>query len=199
MWVKRVSVLSSVLALALVIALRPQKDATPHPEVTTWLDLLEIECDPDSPENNYDWTTNAPPTEKKRMGILKELAALGPPALADIHARLKSPGEDEFLQMLDVAAATLGDPKAVLSSARHMVYSAHPGVRVCASQILRKLGDPRTVEWFQAALLDDRCVRNDACGIRHELFYPVRTTAELALLELGHSEDEIARWSRGAE
>lgn len=173
----------------------PVPRAADHFEIWALLASLERECDPDSPNNDYEWSSNAPPTERRRMELLAGLKELGAPALAEVRDRRQAERDDEYGQMLAVAAAALGDESVVVEASKLMAWSDFPAVRICAAQVVRGLKDERAVEWFQVALHDQRSVRNDACATWRERFYPVRVTAELALRELGRTEDEIARWS----
>lgn len=155
-------------------------------EVRTLLTQLEQECEPDSPMNDYAWSSNAPPTERHRRQMLERFHEIEAVALAEVHARLRKPRDDEFGEMLVVIASAMGDKTLVPMTARLMAYSEHPAVRLCAARELRRLRDPRTTEWFDyAANNDDRRVRNDGCGRAAEFFYPVRTVAALALKEMG--------------
>jgi hypothetical protein len=114
--------------------------------------------------------------------ILERLHELREAAAPEVARRLEQPRNDEFVEMLIVLAAGLGDCSMITPAAKLMAYSEYPAVRLSAARELRMLRDPQTLEWFEyAALHDDRCVRNDGCGRTVELFYPVRTEAELAL------------------
>ena len=162
----------------------------PDLEVSALLDRLRSECDPEALSNNYSGTTTEQPTELACTQILKQLQALGPVARAEVQARLKTSGDDEFGEMLVLAAVVVGDDSRMLEAARLMVWSGHPAVRLCMARELKKRPDPRTVEWFQQALHDDRFVLNDAC-MRGEpaRYYPVRVVAELALRDMGEVAD----------
>lgn len=180
-----------VVTIVRLVPLHPDQDVVApiqqdRWEVWTLLARLEQECSPDSPANDYAWSSNAPPTERHRREMMERLHELGPEALAEVQARMEKPRADEFGEMLVVIAAALGDDAKVEQAAKLMAYSGHPAVRLIAARELKRLRDPRTIEWFDyAALNDDRVVRNDACGRTVELFYPVRTTAQLALRDMG--------------
>lgn len=155
-------------------------------EVWTLLTRLEKECHPLSPSNDYSFSNSAPPTERRRREILARLHELRETASTEVKNRLESAREDEFGEMLVVLAAGLGDAAKVDHASQIMAYSQYPAVRLCAARELRKLRDPRTVEWFEYALHnDERRVHNDHCGRTPEFYYPVRTVAELALKEMG--------------
>jgi hypothetical protein len=157
-----------------------------RPKVNALLAQLARECDPDSPGNDYAWSSKAPPTERHRRMILEQLHRMREEALTVVKSRLKNPPNDEFGEMLVVLAAALGDPGKVVPAAKLMAYSEHPAVRLCAARELQKLRDPQIIEWFEyAAIHDDRCVRNDDRGSFVEFFYPVRTVAGLALKDFG--------------
>lgn len=164
-------------------------DVREHPErveVQALLSKIEAECHPDSPANNYEWSSKAPPTEKHRREILERLHGMREVAAAEVRLRIQEKRTDEFGEMLVVIAAALGDERNLIPAARLMAYSEHPAVRLCAARELGKLRDPRTIEWFDfAACTDDRRVRNDGCGRTAEYFYPVRTVAVLALQDMG--------------
>lgn len=161
------------------------QDSLKNPVVLVLLQQLERECDPDSPDNNYDWTINAQPTERTRAALLKQLNAIGPLSLDEVQTRRQNALNEEYREMLTLAAMTLGDAAALEETAKNMVYSTHPAVRLCAARELRKLKDKRIEEWFYLALRDERSVRNDACGRETHRYYPVRVVAELALLDMG--------------
>ncbi|MFZ4768191.1 MAG: hypothetical protein ACOYMN_24850 [Roseimicrobium sp.] len=155
-------------------------------EIWSLLTQLEKECAPDSPMNDYQWSSNAPPTERHRREMLEIFHTQADVTLTEVHARMEKPRNDEFGEMLVIIAAALGDESMMLKAAHLMAYSEHPAVRLCAARELRKLRDSRTIEWFEyTAQHDDRRVRNDACGGSEEFFYPVRSVSELALKELG--------------
>jgi hypothetical protein len=157
-----------------------------HAKVVALLAQLERECDPDSPWNDYVWSSKAPPTERHRRIILEQLHGMNDAALAEVRSRLKDPPLDEFGEMLIVLAAAFGDASKVIPAAKLMAYSEHPAVRLCAARELAKLRNPQTIEWFEyAASHDDRCVRNDDRGSFVDFFYPVRTVATLALKDMG--------------
>lgn len=153
--------------------------------VSVLLKQLERECDPDSPDNNYDWSINAQRTEFTRAALLQQLNAIGPLSLDEVQVQRQHAMNEEYRQMLTLAAMTLGDDASLMETARNMVYSMHPAVRLCAARELRKLKDRRTEEWFYLALKDDRSVRNDACSRVPYRYYPVRVVAELALRDMG--------------
>jgi hypothetical protein len=151
-------------------------------EVLALLSKLESECDPDAPSNNYAWSSRAPPTERHRRIILERLHELRDAAAPEVARKLEERRTDEFGEMLIVLAGALGNQAMVIPAAKLMAYSPYPAVRLSAARELCKLRDPGTVEWFEyAAAHDDRFVRNDGCGRVAELYYPVRTVAELAL------------------
>lgn len=160
-------------------------------QVRTILQALEKECAPDSPFNDYVWSTNAPPTERHRRQMLETLHGLKRAALEEVQERIRSDtsptdNQREFGQMLVILAAAMGDDSQIIPSSMLMAYSEYPAVRLCAARELRKLRDCRCVEWFEfAARNDDRFVKGDGCGGTREVYYPVRTVAELALRDLG--------------
>lgn len=174
-----------VIGVALLSVTTVPLDQGDSKLVSSLLQQLERECDPESPDNNYDWTLNAQPTEHKRGELLKQLNAIGPVSLAEVQACRQREVNTEYHEMLTLVAMTLGDDAALEETARNMAYSTHPAVRLCAARELRKRRDRRMEEWFQLALRDDRSVRNDACGRESHRYYPVRVVAELALKEMG--------------
>lgn len=156
--------------------------------VFTLLQKLERECDSDSPDNDYDWSITAQRTERTRADLLQQLNAIGPLTLDQVQRQRQDALNGEYSQMLTLAAMTLGDDASLMETAKNMVYSSHPAVRLCAARELRKLKDRRTEEWFYLALKDERSVRNDACSNRQPYrYYPVRVVAELALRDMGIS------------
>jgi hypothetical protein len=172
-------------------------------EVQALLLRIESECNPDSPANNYEWSSNAPPTEKHRREILERLHELREAAADEVRVRLLKKRIDEFGEMLVVIAAAMGDETKIIPAAKLMAYSEHPAVRLSAARELMKLRDSRTVEWFEyAACNDDRRVRNDGCGRTAEYYYPVRTVAVLALKDMGvefKSPEQLAKDQRARE
>lgn len=78
----------------------PARDHAVHPTVLALLAQLEKECDPDSPWNNYEWSSNAPPTEKHRRLILEQLHTLRDDALGEVRVLLEKKRFDEFGEML---------------------------------------------------------------------------------------------------
>ncbi|MEY4485394.1 MAG: hypothetical protein RL693_2846, partial [Verrucomicrobiota bacterium] len=64
------------------------------------LQRLKWECDPDSPENNYDWTTNAQRTERTRAALLKDLNAIGPLSLHEVQIQRHHAIDAEYQVML---------------------------------------------------------------------------------------------------
>jgi hypothetical protein len=164
----------------------PSVSATDRAAVLKLLDELEKECDPDSPSNDYVWSSGSPSTERHRRQIIERLHGVRDATLAEVGSRLQTQRDDEFGEMLTVLAAAMGRDSMVVPAARLMVYSEHPAVRLCAARELAKLHNPLTIEWFEyAAMHDDRCVRNDDRGSFVEFFYPVRTVAEIALKDMG--------------
>jgi hypothetical protein len=105
--------------------------------------------------------------------------------------------DDEMRGMLVVIAAALGDADSVKKAGQEMAWSDFPAVRISAARTLRRLQDPRTIEWFLDAMDDNHFVVNGGCGTLREKFYPVRSIARLALREVAsrHPVDRVAqRW-----
>jgi hypothetical protein len=44
-------------------------------DVVQWLKALEVECDPATLGNDYEWSQSTQPTERRRMELLKKLQA----------------------------------------------------------------------------------------------------------------------------
>src|SRR6478609_5947521 len=91
----------------------PKVSATDRAEVLKLLVELEKECDPDSPSNDYVWSSNAPPTERHRRQIIERLHGLRNATLEEVGRRLKTQRADEFGEMLIVLAAALGKDSMV--------------------------------------------------------------------------------------
>lgn len=160
---------------------------------------LRHECDPDNPEADYYWSQRSMPTERKRAAIIEDCREIGAELLPEVRQQLAHENDPEVRGMLVVIAGALGDEMAVESVGRVMVWSDFPAVRICAAQVLRRLHDRRSVEWFRSALQDPHFVVNGGCGTLRELFYPVRGIAQIALRELDVEPvdaDEIYRRKR---
>lgn len=163
---------------------KPASPAAIPASVTDLLDQLERECDLSALGNDYLFYP-VPPTEARRRDLLSALRNHGASALAEVRSRLKQPRGAEFGEMLVLAAAALGDETSVAPAGRLMLWSPSPAVRISAVRIFRQLHDPRSIEWLRAALDDDRFVLNCGCGTPVERYYPIRTVAEIALIEMG--------------
>ncbi len=164
-----------------------------HPAFPSWLQRLAHECEPGNFDAEYAWSTTAVPTEKHREALLAEVRPLGEALLPDVKAEMQRTPNDELRSMLLVVAVALGDKDSIVPAAKTMVWSDFPAVRLSAARELRRLHDPRTIEWFQAALQDERFVHNCDCQKQLEKYYPVRTVAEIALREMGVTMSETAQ------
>lgn len=174
-------------SLAMIVWLGFRGSVRENPEAAAVLQQLWNECDPDTLGSDYAWSTSAMPTETHRLDLLEKCRVAGAAWLPTVQRRLVRAQDSEFTQMMQLAALAAGDPSQVLPVCRLMAWSDYPAVRICAARELRRLHDPRTVEWFETALNDDRFVLNCACGDYQERFYPVRTIALRALKDLGQS------------
>lgn len=171
----------------------PHEGRPVHPAFPRLLQRLEHECDPNNFDADYSWSTMAVPTEKNREVLLAEFRQYGAAMLPDVKAAMQRTNDDELRSMLLVVAVVLGDKDSIVPAAKTMVWSDFPAVRLSAVRELRRLHDPRTIEWFQAAQHDERFVHNCDCQTKIEKYYPVRTVAELALREMGVSLTETAQ------
>lgn len=180
-WLSYLLVLVGVAAIARwqVPSVTPPSSTIVH----SLLNQLEAECDLTTPGNDYEFYP-VPATEARRRHLIQELQAAGPSALPQIRTRLQQTGDQEFREMLDLAAAALGDEAGLARAARLLAWSPSPAVRMEAVRVLRQLRDPRSTEWLQTALQDERFVMNCGCGAPPERYYPIRTVAEIALLEM---------------
>ena len=175
--------------------------ATAPTEVIQWLEELRAQCDPDQPGNDYLWSTNTQPTERRRMDLLARLTA-GPRDTALAIRQLEAEGvpDEEFRQMLVLASLSAKNEASVQSACRLMAWSGYPAVRICAARMLRTLKKPSCAEWFALALDDDRVVLNNGCGMDGDgRLYPVRLIASLALQDLGMTDAQISELQRGGE
>ena len=66
----------------------------------------------------------------------------------------------------------------------HPPHHQRPSRRCSAARTLRRLHDPQTIPWFRIALKDGHFLVNGGCGSYRELFFPVRTLAQVALREM---------------
>ena len=163
-----------------------QSDEPVRPGVEQWLKALEVECDPATIGNDYEWSQSTQPTERRRMDLLKKLHA-SPRETADAisHLALNPAVNDERAQMLSLARLDPRNLPSVLRVCKLMVWSGYPAERICAARLLRELKNPACEEWFTLALQDERVVMNNACGLDADgRIYPVRLIAELALRDL---------------
>ncbi len=190
---KRTIVLGLAGVIGLLIAVRwrsaaPEAPAKHDPLLAPVVERLRAECDPDNPGSDYAWSTNAMPTERIRDDLIRECQRIGPRLIPAVREAADSADNDEMRGMLVVIAAALGDDASVLPAAHEMAWAASPAVRLSAARVLSDLRDPRTVEWFELALQDDRFVRGCGCASEEERFYPVRAVAQLALRSMGAGE-----------
>ena len=155
-----------------------QWNAGPPPAFAGILARVRHECDPENPDADYSGTLRTMPTERKREAILADARKIGARLLPGVRREMARERDYEVRGMLTVMAAALGDEAAIVQAGREMAWSGYPAVRICAAKTLRRLKDPRTAEWFLAALQDDHFVVNG------EKFYPVRNLARMALQEL---------------
>ena len=155
-------------------------------DVVQWLKALEVECDPATLGNDYEWSQSTQPTERRRMELLTKLQAKPRETAAAISRLALNPAaNDERAQMLTLARLDAKDLPSVQRVCRLMVWSGYPAVRICAARLLRELKNPACEEWFTLALQDERVVMNNACGLDADgRIYPVRLIAELALRDL---------------
>ena len=155
-------------------------------DVLQWLKALEVECDPATLGNDYEWNQSTQPTERRRMELLKKLQAKPRETASAIYRLALNPAvNDERAQMLTLARLDAKDLPSVQRVCRLMVWSGYPAVRICAARLLRELKNPACEEWFTLALQDERVVMNNACGLDADgRIYPVRLIAELALRDL---------------
>ena len=124
------------------------------------------------------------PTERKREAIIQRCRGLGVKLLPMVRGALECEQDDEARGMLTVIAAALGDATACVPAAKEMVWSEFPALKISAARTLRRLHDPRMVPWFRIALKDGHFLVNGGCGGYRELFFPVRTLAQVALREM---------------
>jgi hypothetical protein len=181
-------VITAVLVVAVVsIALgwRNQPPMETHAEWTEILYDLRHECDPANPEADYSWNQRSMPTERKREVIIQRCCQLGVKLLPKVWGALEFEQDDEVRGMLTVIAAALGDSTACVPAAKQMVWSEFPALKISAARTLRRLHDPRMIPWFRIALKDSHFIVNGGCGRYRELFFPVRTLAQIALREMG--------------
>jgi hypothetical protein len=181
-------VITAVLVVAVVsIALgwRNQPPMMLHAAWTEILHDLRHECDPANPEADYSWNQRSMPTERKREAIIQRCRGLGAKLLPKVRGALEFEQDDEVRGMLTVIAAALGDSTAFVPAAKEMVWSDFPALKISAARTLRRLHDPRMVPWFRIALKDSHFIVNGGCGTYRELFFPVRTLAQIALREMG--------------
>lgn len=179
--------ISITIMLAGWLALRPlNSNQTSNTEVSHWLRALEVECDPATIGNDYEWSQSTQPTERRRMELLRKLHASPRETAAAISRLALNPAaNDECAQMLTLASLDAREKSSVLAVCRLMVWSGYPAVRICAARLLRDLKNPVCEEWFTLALHDERVVMNNACGLDGDgRIYPVRLIAELALRDL---------------
>lgn len=164
----------------------PRSNESAHPEVLQWLKALEVECDPATIGNDYEWSQSTQPTERRRMELLNKLRAHPRETAAAISRLALNPAvNDERAQMLTLARLDAKELPSVQRVCRLMVWSGYPAVRICAARLLRELKNPACEEWFTLALQDERVVMNNACGLDADgRIYPVRLIAELALRDL---------------
>jgi hypothetical protein len=180
-------------AAPVVTQVPPKEEHRIHPAFPKLLQRLEHECDPNNFDADYSWSTMAMPTEKNRAALLAEFRQHGTALLPDVKATMQRTSNDELRSMLLVTAVALGDKDSIVPAARTMVWSDFPAVRLSAARELRRLHDPRTIEWFQAAQHDERFVHNCDCQTKIEKYYPVRIVAEIALREMGVTLIETAQ------
>jgi hypothetical protein len=181
-------VITAVFVVAVVsIALgwRNQPPMEAHAEWTQILHDLRHECDPANPDADYSWSQRSMPTERKREAIIQRCRNLGAKLLPKVRGTLEFEQDDEVRGMLTVIAAALGDSTACVPAAKEMVWSEFPALKISAAWTLRRLHDPRMVPWFRIALKDSHFIVNGGCGAYRELFFPVRTLAQIALREMG--------------
>ncbi|HBJ85001.1 MAG TPA: hypothetical protein DDZ88_14255 [Verrucomicrobiales bacterium] len=181
-------VITAVFVVAVVsIALgwRSQPPMTMHAEWTQILHDLRHECDPANPEADYSWNQRSMPTERKREAIIQRCRGLGAKLLPKVRGVLEFEQDDEVRGMLTVIEAALGDSTACVLAAKEMVWSDFPALKISAARTLRRLHDPQTIPWFRIALKDGHFIVNGGCGSYRELFFPVRTLAQIALREMG--------------
>jgi hypothetical protein len=145
---------------------------------------LQHECDPTNPEADYSWSQTSMPTESKREAIIQKCCLLGPSLLPDIRFLIKTEKNEELRGMLIVIAAALKDAEYLESAGQQMAWSSSPALRISAAKTLRRLRDPRSIDWFMAALNDPHFSVNGGCGLWRENFYPVRSIAEISLREI---------------
>lgn len=145
---------------------------------------LEKECDPNSVSNNYEMAMVPQPTEWARERLLAEIKTFDRAVLDYVLDQRRKTSNREYEQMLTMIAVALGDERFLKEAALNMVYSECIAVRICTARELRRQKKLAMVEWFQVALKDGFGVRNDGCGFRDELYYPVRVIAELGLKDL---------------
>lgn len=161
------------------------------------LTRLRHECDPANPDADYSWSQRSMPTERKREAIIQDCRSIGAALLPDVRRQMTQELDDELRGMLIVIAVALGDADSVKKAGQEMAWSDFPAVRISAARTLRRLQDPRTIEWFLDAMDDDHFVVNGGGGTLREKFYPVRCIARLALREVAsrHPDDLVAqRW-----
>lgn len=176
-----------LVSLAVVVACILKDQVVENPGAQALMAALQKECDPDTLGSDYAFSTSAMPTETRRLALLEKSRAMGSEWLPTLKRYLVQGQDSEFTQMVRLAALAMGDQEQLLPVCRLLAWSDYPAVRICAARELRRLHDPRTAEWFEAALDDDRFVVNCACGDDLERFYPVRTVAMRALKELGQN------------
>jgi len=173
-----------VAVVSIVLGWRNQPPMTVHAEWTEILHDLRHECDPANPEADYSWSQRSMPTERKREAIIQRCRGLGVKLLPMVRGALECEQDDEVRGMLTVIAAALGDATACVPAAKEMVWSEFPALKISAARTLRRLHDPQTIPWFRIALKDGHFLVNGGCGSYRELFFPVRTLAQVALREM---------------
>ena len=189
----RLILAACVLAMAVALVLTHEQPRVPHPAFAGLLERLAKECDPDNPGADYAWSQSAMPTELRRDELIAECRRIGPSLIPDLRAEIDGTRNAELRGMLIVIAAALADESQLVPAARQMVYADSPAVRLCAAKELGRLRDPRTREWFEEALQDERFVVNGGCGTGRDLFYPVRALAQLALKEMPDGANHTAK------
>jgi HEAT repeat protein len=136
------------------------------------------------------WTSYASKAELTIMQGIEKLAALGDPVREIVQAEAKT-AQGDYLPVLNMALARLGDKTKINAVANWLTTSQNPTIRFCAAMTLRKLRDPAAVPALTKALHDPyQRVDGSDVGPRTKI-YPVRIVAADALVELGKNPKEV--------
>ncbi|RYX82906.1 hypothetical protein EON83_17525 [bacterium] len=126
------------------------------------LNRLKSECDNPKVSNDAQWISYCSETELKRMQCIATLKSAGTTGETQVRQELGG-AKGEYLQMLVVTLAAMGDNDSIWQAGQLMLRAKLPAVRVCAALELSRLKDKRLVGPFKQALSDQFERRDGSC------------------------------------